>query len=37
MKGLAMIRAFRHLLAAWRCADCDTWNSDTDTSCIACS
>lgn len=32
-----MIRRFHHLLAAWRCTRCDTWNSTSDTTCIACS
>ena len=33
----------RRLIAAlartanWRCSDCDTWNSDSDTKCMTCS
>ena len=23
--------------ANWRCSDCDTWNSDSDTKCMTCS
>lgn len=34
-----MIRRLLNALAGtanWRCSSCDTWNADSDTSCIAC-